>query len=104
MNSGTFLQVTGLTGDWYQILYAGELRYISSAYISFQPEGTTSADPEVLYTGCISASNVNVRSGPDTTYTVLGKLNQGVRVSVLGIKGDWYQIYYGCLLYTSRCV
>ena len=95
VNSGTFLQVTGLTGEWYQILYAGELRYISSAYISFQPEGTTSADPEALYTGRISASNVNIRSGPDTTYPVLGQLDSGVRVSILGVKGDWYQIYYG---------
>ncbi|MGS0763256.1 N-acetylmuramoyl-L-alanine amidase [Syntrophomonas curvata] len=43
-------------------------------------------------TGIINTDNVNIRSGPATTYDALGRLSQGSQVEILSSKNDWYQI------------
>lgn len=43
----------------------------------------------------ISASNVNFRTGPATTFDIICKLQKGERVTVMGKLGDWYAVYYG---------
>ena len=45
---------------------------------------------------------VNVRSGPSTSYYILGSLEQNEMVMATGrVYDGWYEI---CRLYTSRCV
>lgn len=39
-------------------------------------------------------SRLNVRSGPDTTYSVIGSLEDGDTVVVLGEENGWYHILY----------
>ena len=46
-------------------------------------------------TGIINIDNVNIRSGPDTTYDVVGMLNQGIQIEILGSEENWYQIKTG---------
>lgn len=50
------------------------------------------------YTVKVTASTLNVRSGPGTDYSILGKLTEGTKVNVFGsvIKDGlkWYQITY----------
>lgn len=44
----------------------------------------------------IANSEANVRSGPDTRYKSLGRLEKGQQVYVLGrVPGNWYQVVYG---------
>jgi cell wall-associated NlpC family hydrolase len=43
-------------------------------------------------TGVVTASKLNVRSGPASTYTIILALWQGDKVNVIGKSGDWYQI------------
>lgn len=46
-------------------------------------------------TGTVTASVLNVRTGPGTNYTVAGKLNQGTTVTILEDMGNgWYKIAY----------
>ncbi|MDF2619443.1 MAG: type 3 domain protein [Xanthobacteraceae bacterium] len=42
-----------------------------------------------------TASNLNVRSGPGTSYEVLGTLPAGSPVNVVGCAGSWCQTQYG---------
>lgn len=39
--------------------------------------------------------NLNVRSGPGTSYSILGTLKTGDTASVVGVSGNWYKINYG---------
>ncbi|TWT26234.1 SH3 domain-containing protein [Planomicrobium sp. CPCC 101110] len=43
----------------------------------------------------ISASTVNVRSGPGLSYSVAGSLAKGDKVDVIGQEGDWLKIQAG---------
>ena len=39
-------------------------------------------------------SNLNVRSGPDTSHAVIGSLKDGSTVVVLGEENGWYRVLY----------
>ena len=47
----------------------------------------------VEYIRC-TGSNVNLRSGAGTSYSVLGSAEQGTMYAVIGKSGNWYQTYY----------
>jgi len=40
----------------------------------------------------VTASSLNVRSGPGTTYSIIGTLSYGTRVNVVASSGDWRKI------------
>lgn len=42
----------------------------------------------------VTASTLNVRSGPDTRYRILGTLPNGTSVAVRGSQGDWRNVSY----------
>ena len=58
--------------------------------------GVTVSQAATVTTGIVntSSSNLNVRNGPGTTYSVIGSLGKGTQVTILGEDGDWYKIQY----------
>lgn len=66
-------------------------------YAASAPTETPDALPEtsVSYTGYISASVLNVRSGPGTGYSVISALYRGSAVSVTAESGDWCKLSSG---------
>lgn len=46
-------------------------------------------------TGVVTADQVNLRTGPATTFDILGKLKKNQKVTVMGKLGDWYAVYVG---------
>lgn len=49
--------------------------------------------PTAEYIRCTS-SNVNIRSGAGTSYSVLGSAAKGTMYAVIGKSGNWYKTYY----------
>ncbi len=41
----------------------------------------------------VTAHSLNIRTGPGTSYTVIGVLSQGAKVNVVGTLGSWYVIH-----------
>ncbi len=48
-----------------------------------------------LTTGVVTASNVNLRTGPATTYDIICKLKKNQDITIIGKMGDWYAVYVG---------
>lgn len=71
------------TGKWYKISYGNNYGYISSKYTKDVTKKVT-----------ITASSLNVRSGPGKTYKSLGILKKGKTATVVATAGDWYKIEY----------
>ena len=68
---------------------------LSSAFIVLSVESAIGAGEGVEgypYVAEITGDNVNMRSGPGTNYYRCGKLNQGVRVDVVGSQFSWSRI------------
>ncbi len=56
----------------------------------------TTSDPEgSMGTGTVTASRLNVRSGPGSGNPIVGKLNSGASVTIHQIEGDWLMIGEG---------
>lgn len=106
---GTIVDNMGYTVDsnnqvWYQTAWGGKTGYVIGTYVSpvgTADSGTGTSDP----TGNIGASmtvnvgTVNVRSGPGTKHSVIGKLTKNQVVSpldaVTGTDGmTWYKFQY----------
>ena len=94
-DKGAQLEVTGVSGGWYKVAVNGSDAYISSTYLSLSSSsGTSSPSSSVSGTGTVSGMSVRVRSGPGTSYSILGVCDTGDTLSVTGESGDWYQVSY----------
>lgn len=67
---------------------ASEITPSSTQQTTTQASGYTSLST----TGKVTASKLNVRSGPSTSYSIIHVLWQGNVVKVIGQSGDWYKI------------
>ncbi len=97
---GEVLEVTGKEGDWYRVRKDGAVAWVAGWLVetkqggnpgapgqaSAQPGGSTS------FTAEITDSGVNVRSGPGTSYNVVGRADRGNKFTLLDKSGDWYKI------------
>ena len=100
VSRGTTLPVVGVSGGWYKVTYNSATAYISSSYLSVSSGSGGSAAPQgqpqsqAQGTGVITGNYVRMRSGPSTSYTILGTYNSGTKMSITGASGDWYAVNY----------
>ncbi|MEO0409494.1 MAG: SH3 domain-containing protein [Cyanobacteria bacterium P01_A01_bin.135] len=89
---GTQVEVLRTSGDWAEISSstAGEA-WVSSSFLAGDGStggGGTPSDG----TATVTASELNIRSGPGLGFTVIGSLFEGTEVSILGTSGNWTEI------------
>ncbi len=75
--------------DWYKVVYRGATGYMSSEFLNFSEnmEGN-------FGTGTIFGTDVRLRSAASLDAPILSTLNNGTRLSVLGVYGNWYKVQY----------
>ncbi len=88
VKQGAKLDITGKDGVWYKINYNGGTGFVHSGYIATSDVPATASDAFVNTPG----TYLNVRSG--AWGQIIGQLNHGSSVEILGKSGDWYQIKY----------
>ncbi|OLS02629.1 SH3 domain-containing protein [Tissierella creatinophila] len=87
--SGTKPQ-TSYNGGWVNATRSQVEQYLDpSRFLQFKPEGDIKPNNTE---GTITISSLNVRSGPATTYEIVGKTTQGRVHKILGESGGWYLI------------
>ena len=87
------------TDGWYKIKYDGKTAYISAKYTSTKAPSDTSnssSSPDSSNTATkkvyVTASLLNIRSGPGTRYSAVGSLKEGSAVATYGSTNGWYKI------------
>ncbi|HWQ98357.1 MAG TPA: SH3 domain-containing protein [Clostridia bacterium] len=82
----TQVTLLGMTGEWYLVSTpSGKQGYIRYDYITLT--GTN-----LIAQGKVSASAVNFRTGPATSYAAVGQLSQDTQLGIYGMVGGWYKI------------
>ncbi len=107
ITNGTKVNITGESGNWYQINYNNKVGYVSKDYISVSntssggnnvSRGDTPANNGTTTSqyGKVTGvtSNLRVRSAANATSSVLGYLLNGTVVSIVGTTEGWYAINY----------
>lgn len=91
INGRTFVSLRFLVETWeLKTTWEGENRKV---YIECPPTTTVykyATGPAII----ISASDVNVRSGPSTANAVIGLVPNGTCLAYIGEKDGWYQVRY----------
>ena len=82
--------VLGKEGIWYKVIYDLQVGYMHGDYLKV----STTASAELGY-GRVTASSLNVRSGPTTSYKQLTKATKGEKAYIIGIKNGWYRVIFG---------
>lgn len=101
LSSGTQLTLLEALDGWYRIEANGKTGYVSGQYISLAAAKAPTASapavsaPEQSHTtGTVSASSLNVRSGPGSSYGKIGTLSSGAQVEILETQSGWYRINF----------
>jgi N-acetylmuramoyl-L-alanine amidase len=76
----TEVEITALSGDWYQIKYGSLKGYIARELIAGQQQVQVKSGP------------INARGGPGTNYDIVASLGDKLVFTVLGEQDGWYQI------------
>lgn len=87
---GDYVVITGKTGSWYQVNYNLKQGYMHQDHLTTY----TAKNVELGY-GTATGSNVNLRSGPGTSYRSLDKLSMGEKAYIIGLNRQWYKVIHG---------
>lgn len=87
LHKGSYVTLLSKNGGWWHVEYGkGLYGYCHGDYIT-GPSGSAA-------TVATNSGNLNVRSGPGTSYAVVGSLGKGETVIVLSTSGGWSRILY----------
>lgn len=82
LSKGDAVEIEVCDGEWYKINYGGSDAYVYADYIKAETETS----------GSIVNNNVNVRADASAESDVVGKVNSGDTVTIIGENGDWFKI------------
>lgn len=81
---GSELILMGKTGNWFQVSFNGD----ANTFIAQDFFKVTRAE------GTVSATGINVRSGPSTDSEVIKQVTQGDVLTVIAQSDSWYQLAF----------
>ncbi|KEK22552.1 SH3 domain-containing protein [Bacillus gaemokensis] len=94
--NGTFMSVQEIFDDWYLISHNGKVGYVKKEFVSNGSEplvkGITVQGNSSYY---VATPNLRVRNGAGTNTAVIGSLENGTQIQVIGTVGTWYKIRFG---------
>ena len=96
--NGTKVNVITTSGDWSKITSGSITGYVSNAYLTASPSNNGGSNEsndnnQATTTKYVNSnSNLNVRSGPSTSHSVVTKLTRGTAVTVHSTSNGWSKI------------
>ncbi len=95
---GQRISVTGTaSAGWVKVRFNRGTAYMYGAYLNRTGKNLPAGPTKITVTGTkITTENLNVRSGPGTTYAIVGSLAEGSGVTITGtFKSGFAQFRYG---------
>ena len=87
---GQKVEYISASGEWLKVKYNGTIGYVHGDYVT--KSGSVSSQGTTKYVN--ATVGLNVRSGPGTSYSKLGKLSYKEKVTVLSTSNGWSKINY----------
>ena len=84
---GDYVMILGKTGAWYQVSYNLQRGYMHQDHLT----GHQAKNVELGY-GVVTADQVNLRSGPGTSYRSVAKAGTGEKAYIIGFNRQWYKV------------
>ncbi|WP_169823950.1 SH3 domain-containing protein [Bacillus marinisedimentorum] len=100
ISRGPAYNVIKRSGSWVMIDYSGKEGWVYGSYLADvknQEAPQENASDKAINKAVVTADILNVRSGPSTSHSIVGKLKSGNAVAVHDVKNGWYKIKFGDL-------
>lgn len=94
MQNGAACEIEAMEGDWAKISSGKVSGYVMASYLVTGDAAESLAAGLVSTTAAVTADGVNVRQSPSTDSEVIGRLNNGAEMDVIGQSDDWIQIEF----------
>lgn len=94
LNKGDKVIALGRVGNWTVIKWNDGTAYMYTKYLTSSGSGGGTGGVQPATGTMVATSNVNVRSGPSTSYSIMGWLAKGQAIERTGITGSWTQVKY----------
>jgi len=102
LKHGEKLSVTDENSEWYKLAYNGKTGYVSKAWTKADnpaaaakpptsPTTPTSPTSKTVYANT-PGTILNVRSGPGTSYSIIGGYKHGEKITVAEENSSWYRV------------
>lgn len=104
LNRGAIVPVVTSTGAWHQVrLSNGNLGWVEGRHLRIANVGASHTAVDYTFASnrveirqyaqaVVDRQNVNLRTGPSTSYPVVTMLQRGLPLKVIGTHGDWLQV------------
>ncbi|CEK30191.1 enterotoxin [[Clostridium] sordellii] len=100
--NGQLLKATEKIRNWYKIDYNGQIAYINENFVqilnSKNENNTTNKDTVVIAkdSGIVAVSELNVRTGPSTNYSVISQVRNGDILNIVAKDSstNWLKIQF----------
>lgn len=89
MPEGSRVEMLSAADGWAKVVYNGVTGYASTSYLTSTAPGTPSGT--IRYT----TGNLNLRTGPGTSYSIILVIPKGAPVEVLSSADGWARVNYG---------
>lgn len=91
---GNTVDILSSSNGWYKVkLSNGQVGWASGDYISTSGQGGGgSEETPSTGKGTVTASALNIRSGPSTSNSIVGKAYKGNTVDILSSSNGWYKV------------
>ena len=93
------VEVISESNGWSKVKYSGKEGYVSSTYLKDSDDGDTGGgsenpNPTPGKTKVVTATSLNVRSGPSTSNSIIGSLKQNDKIEVISESNGWSKVKY----------
>ncbi len=81
---GARVTVSSISGSWAKVRYESKEGYAHTAYMT-----------KIVAETMVTTANLNMRTGPSTSYSVVMVIPNGSEVNILSTSGGWAKVSYG---------
>lgn len=99
INKGETVNLISKDSDWAKVSYKSSTGYVPLDYITSQSGSNENSTPDnpsnsiIGKIGTVTASSLNIRSGPNTNYSILTKISNGDTVLIKEVASNgWYKV------------
>ncbi|TDA67866.1 MAG: AMIN domain-containing protein [Clostridia bacterium] len=92
---GDRLVVLEEADGWYRVQLPAQGTGWIAGWLVGKPEVLAESPQPGTWVAVVTANNVNIRNGPDTTSPVIARVNAGESYEIAGEEGQWYKIRLG---------
>jgi uncharacterized protein YgiM (DUF1202 family) len=93
LKKGETVEVLEKGSEWSKVVFNQTIGYVPTNYLEIVENSTQTPSEKIGKIGTVKASDLNIRTGPSTSYNIISKVYKGDTILILDESTDgWYKV------------